>query len=244
MPTTVLDAPTSGKPWCRFGNGHTDLSRSLSTGHDGPMDDYFDLGSHSRPVTTTSVEAQRWFDRGLVWSYGFNHEEAVRCFEQAAAADPNCAMAYWGIAYALGPNYNKPWEAFDAAEMADTVQRTHDAVDRARAALAGATPVERALIDALAARYPGADASADHTVWNAAYADAMGQVYTAAPDDLDVVALYADALMNLTPWQLWDLTTGDPAPGARTVEAEKALDLALRTEAGSSTPASCTCTST
>jgi len=195
------------------------------------MDDYFDLGSHSRPVTTASAEAQRWFDRGLVWSYAFNHEEAVRCFEQAVAADPNCAMAFWGIAYALGPNYNKQWEAFDEAEMADTVRRTHEAVGRARAVIGDATPVERALIGALAARYPGAAAPADHSVWNAAYADAMGRVYAAAPDDLDVVALYADALMNLTPWQLWDLTTGDPAPGARTVEAKAALDLALRTNA-------------
>ncbi len=195
------------------------------------MDDYFDLGSHSRLVTTTSLEAQRWFDRGLVWSYAFNHEEAVRCFEMAATADPNCAMAYWGIAYALGPNYNKPWEAFDEAEMADAIERTHHVVDRARAVMGAATPIEQALIGALAARYPGPAVPVDHSVWNADYADAMAQVYAAAPDDLDVVALYADALMNLTPWQLWDLTTGEPGPGSRTVEARQALDAALLTDA-------------
>ena len=195
------------------------------------MEDYFDLGSHTRTVTTTSVEAQRWFDRGLAWSYAFNHEEAVRCFEKATAADPDCAMAYWGIAYALGPNYNKPWEAFDEAETVDTVRRTHDAVDRAKAAaMDNATPVERALIDALAARYPGAGVPPDLTVWNAGYADAMERVYAAAHSDLDVVTLYADALMNLTPWQLWDLTTGEPAHGARTAEAHRALELALESD--------------
>lgn len=81
----------------------------------------FDLGSYSRPVTTSSPEAQLWFDRGLLWTYGFNHEEAVFCFKQAAEADPKCAMAYWGVAYALGPNYNKPWEAFDEAETSKTL---------------------------------------------------------------------------------------------------------------------------
>ncbi|MGW9433656.1 hypothetical protein ACWHA1_37780, partial [Streptomyces decoyicus] len=85
--------------------------------------DYFDLGTFTRPVSTRSPQAQLWFDRGLVWSYAFNHEEAVTCFESAAAADPGCAMAYWGIAYALGPNYNKPWDSFDDAELQHTVER-------------------------------------------------------------------------------------------------------------------------
>ncbi|BFO18849.1 hypothetical protein SHKM778_52370 [Streptomyces sp. KM77-8] len=104
------------------------------------MDDYYDLGDHRRPVTTASAEAQLWFDRGLIWTYAFNHEEAVACFERAAEADPDCAMAYWGIAYALGPNYNKPWEAFDGDELAHTVARTHTAVERAHDRAAHATP--------------------------------------------------------------------------------------------------------
>ncbi|MGO4425114.1 hypothetical protein AB4Z54_42125, partial [Streptomyces sp. MCAF7] len=79
--------------------------------------DYFDLGTLTRPVSTRSPEAQLWFDRGLVWTYAFNHEEAVACFEAAADADPDCAMARWGIAYALGPNYNKPWDFFDGADL-------------------------------------------------------------------------------------------------------------------------------
>ena len=80
------------------------------------MTDYYELGSHTWPVTTASPEAQQWFDRGLIWTYAFNHDEAISCFEQALQHDSDCAMAYWGIAYAAGPNYNKPWEAFDDLE--------------------------------------------------------------------------------------------------------------------------------
>ncbi|MFG2127396.1 hypothetical protein ACGFNV_06290 [Streptomyces sp. NPDC048751] len=198
--------------------------------------DYYDLGTHSRPVTTSSPEAQTWFDRGLVWTYAFNHEEAVSCFEAAAAADPDCAMAHWGIAYALGPNYNKPWEFFDEQDLARTVERTHAAVELAHEKSTGADPVERALIGALRARYPRARPVEDCSVWNTPYADAMRAVYELAPRDLDVVTLYADALMNLTPWQLWDLRTGRPADGARTLEAKAALDRALATEAGARHP--------
>ncbi|MER6980059.1 hypothetical protein [Streptomyces carpinensis] len=198
--------------------------------------EYYDLGSHNRPVTTSSGEAQTWFDRGLAWTYGFNHEEAVRCFEAAAAADPGCAMAYWGIAYALGPNYNKPWDFFDEQDLAGTVERTHAAAERAHARAATATPVERALIEALRARYPQAKAVGDCSAWNAPYADSMRAVYELAPDDTDVATLYADALMNLTPWKLWDLRTGKPAEGARTLEAKAVLDRAIATPAGAEHP--------
>ncbi|CAL9606620.1 hypothetical protein SUDANB58_05548 [Streptomyces sp. enrichment culture] len=201
-----------------------------TNGTDG--DGYYDLGAHGRPVTTSSPRAQTWFDRGLVWTYAFHHEEAVSCFEAAAAADPGCAMAHWGIAYALGPNYNKPWEAFDGRELTRTVDRAHAAVERAHGLAAGATPVERALIGALRARYPQARAAADCSAWNASYADGMRAAYDLAPDDPDVAALHADALMNLTPWRLWDLRTGRPAEGARTLEAKEVLDRALAGEAG------------
>ncbi|MFI2632703.1 hypothetical protein ACH5A2_20240 [Streptomyces collinus] len=196
------------------------------------MGDYYDLGTHGRPVTTSSAEAQLWFDRGLVWTYAFHHEEAVACFEKAAEADPECAMAYWGIAYALGPNYNKPWEFFDGEELARTVERTHAAVERAHEESARATPVERALIGALRARYPQPEAVEDCSVWNEPYADAMRAVYELAPDDPDIATLHADAAMNLTPWQLWDLKTGQPAEGARTTEARAVLEGALAAEAG------------
>ncbi|MFG3003530.1 tetratricopeptide repeat protein [Streptomyces calvus] len=200
------------------------------------MDDYYDLGTYRRPVTTSSAEAQLWFDRGLMWTYAFNHEEAVACFEKAAGADPDCAMAHWGIAYALGPNYNKPWEAFEGDELDRTVRRTHTAVERAHEKAAHATPVERALIEALRARYPQARAAADCAVWNEPYADRMLAVYEGAPGDPDVAALCADALMNLTPWQLWDIATGRPAEGARTPEARAVLEGALATDAGAHHP--------
>src|SRR5258708_13575795 len=100
------------------------------------MSEYFDLGRYARPVTTTSAQAQTWFTRGLVWAYAFNHEEAAACFERAAEADPGCAMAHWGLAYALGPNYNKPWEAFGPGEAPA-------AVSRAAAALAAAASPSR-----------------------------------------------------------------------------------------------------
>ncbi|MFF4041406.1 tetratricopeptide repeat protein [Streptomyces sp. NPDC001816] len=195
---------------------------------------YYDLGSHGRRVTTSSSEAQTWFDRGLNWTYAFNHEEAVRCFEAAAAADPDCAMADWGVAYALGPNYNKPWESFDDKDLGRSVERAHAAVQRAHAKAAGATPVEQALIDALHARCPRAQSpdAEDCCVWSAAYADSMRSVHGLAPDDLDVATLYAEALMNLTPWQLWDIRTGRPAPGSRAIEAKAVLERAMATEAG------------
>jgi tetratricopeptide (TPR) repeat protein len=196
------------------------------------MGDYYDLGTHRRPVTTSSPDAQLWFDRGLMWTYAFHHEEAVACFEKSAEADPDCAMAYWGIAFALGPNYNKPWEFFDGEELAHTVERTHAAVERAHEKAARATPVEQALIGALRARYPQSQAVEDCSVWNEPYADAMRVVHQLAPGDPDVAALHADAAMNLTPWQLWDLKTGRPAEGARTAEARAVLEGALATEAG------------
>ena len=197
------------------------------------MADYYDLGSYVRTVTTTSPEAQRWFERGLVWCYGFHHEEAVRCFERAIEADPGCAMAHWGIAYALGPNYNKPWEAFDEFELTEGLARANAAVRAATEHAAGASPVERALIAALAERYPTAMPVDDCSPWNDAYAVAMRAVYAEFPDDPDVAALFAEALMNRTPWQLWDIEAGEPADGADTLEILAVLERAMAADAAS-----------
>ncbi|RKU40360.1 hypothetical protein DL546_001522 [Coniochaeta pulveracea] len=175
---------------------------------------------------------EKWFDRGLVWCYGFNHEEAAECFERSARSDPNCAMACWGLAYALGPNYNKPWEAFDENDMASTTRRTHAALERAQEMAGLASPVEQALINALHKRYPPGSPTKDWSVWNQEYADAMRNVYQRFPMDCDVAALYADALMNITPWKLWDLDTGNPAPGAHTLEAKSVLESALKCPEG------------
>src|ERR1700757_1216983 len=136
------------------------------------MADYFDLGDYSRPVTTDTAGAQTWFNRGLVWAYGFNHEEAAACFGRAAEADPGCAMAYWGLAYALGPNYNKPWEAFSPGEAPAAISRALAALGDATGPARSAAPVERALLQALAARYPAA-APASDGAWDPAAGEAL-----------------------------------------------------------------------
>ena len=185
----------------------------------------YDLGHYGRKITTDSAEAQRWFDQGLVWTYAYNHEEAIVCFEEALKADPDCAMAHWGIAYALGPNYNKPWDAFEPEEKPESLSRAREAL--AAAGRAKADPAERALIEALVARYPEDADIESFEPWNDAYAAAMRTVHKTHPDDLDVTALLAEAIMNRTPWQLWDLETGKPADGADTIEAIGLLDRAF-----------------
>ncbi len=201
------------------------------------MSDAYDLGSHRRPVATGSTDAQGWFDQGLVWAYAFNHEEAQRCFELALAADPDLWVARWGIAYVVGPNYNKGWEAFDPVDLAQSLDRAQRELALASAGVAASgsadTP-EAALVDALTSRYAGVDAQEADT-WAAghtAYADAMVAVAARFPDDLDVLALAADALVNVTAWALWDPLTGAPAPGSRAVEAERLLDAALTRPGG------------
>ncbi|MCY4665731.1 MAG: tetratricopeptide repeat protein, partial [Acidimicrobiaceae bacterium] len=203
-------------------------------GDNGQDTAYYDLGSYTWPVTTQDPQAQLWFDRGLAWCYGYHHEEAIACFERAVDHDPNLAMAHWGIAYAIGPNYNKPWEDFDDDDKCQSLDRALAATAAAAdaAVAAGATDVEHALIGALAARYPSSSDEpsgiADFGPWNDAYADAMRAVYRTHPDDLDVCALFAEAIMNRTPWDLWDLVTGQPATGASTLEAIEVLETAFR----------------
>jgi tetratricopeptide (TPR) repeat protein len=196
----------------------------------------FDLGSYGRELSTSSVEAKLWFDRGLVWSYAFNHEEAIRCFDRAIEADEAFALAHWGVAYAAGPNYNKPWDAFDDVDLRRSLARAYAESKRAEELADQASPIERALITALKARYPAPEPAEDLSQWTSAYAQAMGDVFAAHPDDLDVVALYADALMNVTAWLLWDLETGEPAEGAHTLEARRVLEAALSRPEGREHP--------
>ena len=194
------------------------------------------LAATTRPVTTSSAPARAWFNRGLVWAYAFNHEEAVACFERAIEADPAARSRYWGLAYALGPNYNKPWEAFDPDDLASSVSRAHAAT-----ASAAKHAARRRRSSARSRRRwpPGTrptELDGDGSAWNAGYADAMREVYRAYPDDLDVAALFADALMNLTPWALWDQTTGEPAAGPATLEAKAVLERALARDGGRAHP--------
>ncbi|OBG97152.1 hypothetical protein A5698_13620 [Mycobacterium sp. E136] len=193
---------------------------------------YYDLGSYHRPIETPSPQAQVWFDRGMVWCYAFNHEEAIRCFERALELEPGLAIARWGIAYAIGPNYNKGWEAFDPVDAAASLARARMelqvAVDNR------ASPVEQGLIAALQDRFPTEDPDDTEALaaGGARYADAMAALARAYPDDVDVQALAADALVNVTAWALWDTRTGEPAPGSRVVAAKRILDDALATDAG------------
>lgn len=189
--------------------------------------DYYDLGSYSRKVTTSSPGAQLWFDRGLVWMYAYNHEEAIACFQKALEADPDCAMAHWGIAYAIGPNYNKPWEAFEEEEKPEALSQARSALAEALRCKDKATAAERALIEAIPQRYPDEATVEDFGPWNDAYADAMRQVHKAHPEDLDLCCLFAEAIMNRTPWQLWDLPSGKAAEGADTLEAISVLETAF-----------------
>lgn len=191
------------------------------------MSEYYDLGDYTWPVTTLSRDTQRWFDRGLIWTYGFNHEEAIRCFRRAIEADPGCAMAHWGVAYAAGPNYNKPWEAFDDADLGATVAMARTATARAMECREPCTTLERALIELLPVRYPSDTPQEDCGIWNEDYANAMRVVYRSHGSDLNVAALYAEALMNRTPWQLWDLSSGEAAEGSSAVEAMSVLETAL-----------------
>jgi len=192
------------------------------------MTDYgYDLGQYSCPVTTAAPEAQLWFDRGLIWTYGYNHAEAAACFRRALEHDPDCAMAHWGLAYASGPNYNMPWERWDSATRAEALATSYDASQAALARVAGGTPVEQALIRALPARYPQRELDADMHLWDHDFADAMRAAFAAHPGHLDLRAIYAESLLNLTPWQMWDLATGQPAAGAATREAQEVLETAL-----------------
>ncbi len=191
------------------------------------MDDYpYDLGPYTRRITTAAPEAQRWFDRGLNWTFGFHHEEAIACFEKALAADPDCAMAHWGIAYAVGPNYNFPWELQDPGSKARALARAHAATQAAVALAARVSAAERAFIEALPARFPQPEPIDDQAPWNAAFTAAMRRAHKAFPRDLDLRCVFVEAIMNETPWVMWDPKTGAPVPG--TLEAKEVLEQGFR----------------
>ncbi len=162
-------------------------------------------GPHTRTISTASPEAQAFFNQGLAFLYAFNHDEAIRSFEAAAKLDPGCAMAAWGVALANGPHINNP--AVDAPHA----KAAWAALGRAKALAARATPLERALIEALAPRYADPQ-PADRSGLDKAYADAMRALWQSNPKDADVGALFAEALMDLRPWDLWT-AEGTPQPG-------------------------------
>ncbi len=190
----------------------------------------FDLGRYTRPLATRNPEAQLWFDRGLLWLYGFNHEEAVFCFREAQRADPDCAIAFWGEAYAAGPFINLPWCWMSETEAQDAITTCFAATQEAMERRDDATPVERALIEALPARYQrNAVVSLDEfSRWDDDFAARMREVHHRFPGDADVASLFAEALITRTPWRLWDPDTGEAADGADTEEARDVLEAAMR----------------
>ena len=163
---------------------------------------YTDLGSHHHPVTA-SPEAQQYFDQGLRLTYAFNHDEAIASFKEGARLDPKCAMCWWGVALAVGPNINLPMDAKAEPEAWDAVRKAGRLGDKV-------TPAERDYISALATRYAGKPEQ--RPALDSAYAGAMGALAAKYPEDLDAATLYAEALMDLQPWNYW--TVGGEPKGA------------------------------
>ena len=172
------------------------------------------LGSFHRAVTTASPEAQAYFDQGMRFVWAFNHDEATRSFAKAAELDPKCASCYWGVALTLGPNYNMPLMAEPRARAG------WEALGKAQANAASATPVEQALIAALAKRFDGPKPldPSNSAPLLAAYVTAMEDVARRFPGDLDVQTMFAEGLMNTNPWKLWT-ADGKPGPGTPAILA-------------------------
>lgn len=176
-------------------------------------------GSHRHPIATSSPEAQKFFDQGMVLLFGFNHEEAFRSFEKAAALDPKAPMPHWGMAIVLGANYNDP------APVDERLLKARAEVEKALALSAGGPENERAYAEALAARYVADPAASDKAKVARDYAAAMKALSARYPDDLDAATLYAESLMNLTPWKLW---TPAGEPGENTLEIVAVIESVLK----------------
>lgn len=193
--TLGLSGDLPGLP--KAATAHTADQPSIHTASaDAPTVPLFDnLGNYSHPISTTNSLTQRYFDQGLILSYGFNHTEAIRSFQQAAKLEPTCAICYWGMAYVVGPNINAAME--DAA-----VPTAWEAIQKALELSQYASPKEKAYIQALAQRYTSEPVE-DRSALNLAYANAMRKVMQQYPDDPDAATLFAEAVMDTTPWDYW-----------------------------------------
>ncbi|MBA5869558.1 MAG: hypothetical protein GDA68_06130 [Nitrospira sp. CR2.1] len=196
------------------------VASSLGEGHAGAEPTLFDnLGTLHHEISTTSERAQHYFDQGLRLVYAFNHEEAIAAFTEASRLDPDAPMPHWGVALSLGPNINAGMDA--KAEL-----RAVDAIHKATARLARATPRERAYIEALATRYSGKKASSRNGK-DEAYAKAMRRLHAESPDDVDAAVLFAESMMVLRPWDYWR-ADGRPQPGTEEIVAT--LEAAIERE--------------
>jgi tetratricopeptide (TPR) repeat protein len=162
------------------------------------------MGTYHHKITTSSEQAQKFFDQGLTLAYAFNHAEAERSFREAARLDPNCAMCYWGISLVLGPNINMQMDK-------ESVPPAYVALNKAKELMKNASAKEQDYITALATRY-GPSAVQDRTKFNEAYADAMREVAKKYPDDLDAATLFAEAMMDIHPWDYYNKETREPQP--------------------------------
>lgn len=191
--------------------------------------DRFNLGAHTRKIKTTSAEAQRWFDLGLNWCFGFNQEEGVKCFHKALEFDPKCVMAHWGIAYGSGPFYNLTWRDFGKAEADRFAKVAYEHLQIALDLTEGAEDAERHLVEALAKRFqqPHGVAPEQFDKWDDDYAAAMRRVHRLFPDDHDIMALLVEALITRTPRRLWDMKTGLPGRNADTLEALAVIERSI-----------------
>jgi tetratricopeptide (TPR) repeat protein len=191
---------------------HGGLAQSAKELHPG-------LGDYHFPMTTSNPEAQVYFNQGIALLYGFNHDEAARYFRRAAELDPQAAMPYWGLALAIGPNYN------DTAVDEARAHATFEAVQNARERAPGASAREQAFIEAIARRYASPDPESDWLEFHRDYSEAMRAMTQRFPDDVDAATMFAESLMMLRPWQLWT-PDGEPAPG--TLELVAVLESVLK----------------
>jgi tetratricopeptide (TPR) repeat protein len=205
------DAPAEAQSSLVAAASMTDTEMAKMAG--APLFDGMD--AYNRKISTSSEAANRYFDQGMVLAFGFNHAESIRSFRAAQRLDPDCAMCFWGEALATGPNINVTSKGKAVMSEADR-KSAFAAINRALALKNTATPLEQALIEAQSKRYNG-DAATDRSPLDLAYADAMGKVVAAYPEDDDAAAIYAEALMNTMPWDYWS-ADGTPKP-----ETEKVI---------------------
>ncbi|KAH9888309.1 hypothetical protein F4778DRAFT_755891 [Xylariomycetidae sp. FL2044] len=191
----------------------------------------YNVGTYGRAASTENPEAQVWFNRALVWTYCFNHDEAIACYKSAIAHDANFALAYWGVAFCSGPNYNKTWRLFDPHDRRNAIRRTFAWSQRALQLLGHASEWERALIEALTKRFPDDNPDRDLAACDRAYADAMRDVFRRHGDqdrDFDFVTFFADALMNVAPRKMYNTADGQPIPTTPVFEVKDLLERALQ----------------
>jgi hypothetical protein len=195
-------------------NPQNDVKSTVVPGQIAPR--LQNLGFHKFPVTTSSERAQLFFNQGLMLTYGFNHAEATRSFRETARFDPECAMAYWGMALVLGPNINM-------AMAPEKEPRAYEMIQKAVVLKNNVSERERTYIEALAKRYSG-DAKPNRTALDRAYVKAMRELHNRYPDDLDAATMYAEAVMDLMPWSYW---MRDMQPYPKTVEVMRVLEAVL-----------------